>query len=141
MTAAGPIISSGSELGNFPVMAEPPAKNCVACGRVMEWRKKWERSWDEVRYCSSACRRRGVRPVDRELETAILQLLTDRARGASICPSDAARAVGGAEWRSLMEPSRAAGRRLQIDGRVVVMQAGRPVDPSTAKGPIRIRLS
>jgi hypothetical protein len=122
-------------------MAEPLAKNCIACGRVMEWRKKWERSWDEVRYCSAACRRRGVRPVDRELEAAILQLLAERAQGASICPSEAARVVGGAEWRPLMEASRAAGRRLQVDGRVDIMQAGRLVDPSTAKGLIRIRLS
>lgn len=122
-------------------MAEPLAKNCIACGRVMQWRKKWERSWDEVRYCSAACRRRGVRPVDRELEAAILQLLAERSRGASICPSEAARVVGGAEWRPLMEASRAAGRRLQADGRVDIMQAGRLVDPSTAKGPIRIRLS
>lgn len=107
----------------------------------MQWRKKWERSWEEVRYCSSACRRQGVRTVDCELEAAILQLLFDRARGASICPSEAARVVGGAEWRPLMEASRAAGRRLQNDGQVVITQAGRPVDPSTAKGPIRIRLS
>jgi len=26
------------------------------------WRKKWESDWDNVRYCSDACRRRG--PVE-----------------------------------------------------------------------------
>jgi hypothetical protein len=36
-----------------------PSKPCVACGRQMIWRKRWERSWDEVRYCSDACRRAG----------------------------------------------------------------------------------
>jgi hypothetical protein len=32
-------------------------KVCTACGRPFEWRKKWERVWDEVRYCSERCRR------------------------------------------------------------------------------------
>lgn len=107
----------------------------------MRWRKKWERSWDEVRHCSDACRRRGVRPVDTDLETAIMSLLAAQPRGATICPSEAAKAVGGDEWESLGEPARAAGRRLCADGRVVITQGGRRVDPSTAKGPIRIGLS
>ena len=122
------------------VVPEPAPKICVSCGREMAWRKKWARSWDEVRHCSDACRRRGVRSVDRELERAILSLLSDRSRGATICPSEAARTVGGDDWRLLMEPSRAAARRLHGEGRAVVTQGGRPVDPSTAKGPIRIRL-
>jgi hypothetical protein len=105
----------------------------------MAWRKKWERSWDEVRYCSDACRRRGVGQVDRELDAAILSLLSERSPSATICPSEAARAVGGDDWRPLMEPARAAARRLQAAGHVVITQGGRPVDPSRAKGPIRIR--
>lgn len=34
-----------------------PSKDCVACGRPMAWRRKWEKVWDEVKYCSDACRR------------------------------------------------------------------------------------
>jgi hypothetical protein len=34
-----------------------PAKPCAACGRPMTWRKRWERCWDQVRYCSERCRR------------------------------------------------------------------------------------
>lgn len=122
-------------------MAVTETKTCVVCGRTMQWRKKWERSWDEVRHCSAACRRRGVTAIDHELESTILQLLESRARGASICPSEAARAVGGDDWDSLMEPARAAARRLAADGRVEITQQHRVVDPSTAKGPIRIRLT
>ncbi len=119
------------------------SKTCVVCGRTIEWRKKWERNWDSVRYCSDACRRRRVRPVDHELASAILTLLDDRVAGATICPSEAARMVadGGAavEWRNLMEPTRAAARRLVASGDIEIIQRGRPVDPSTAKGPIRLR--
>lgn len=35
-----------------------PAKPCMVCGRQMTWRKRWERVWDEVRFCSNACRLR-----------------------------------------------------------------------------------
>ena len=116
------------------------SKTCVACGRRIEWRKKWARDWDAVKYCSDACRRRGVSPVDQQLENTILDLLAQRGRDKTICPSDAARAVGTDDtWRELMEPARRAARRLVDRGEVEITQAGHVVDPSTAKGPIRIR--
>ena len=34
-----------------------PSKPCVACGRPMSWRRRWARTWSEVKYCSDACRR------------------------------------------------------------------------------------
>lgn len=120
-------------------MTAPVSKPCVSCGRTITWRRKWERDWDEVRYCSTACRRAGVSPTDRALEQAVLALLAARAGGATICPSEAARAVGGEAWRELMEPVRAAARRLVVAGEVEVTQRGSVVDPSTAKGPIRVR--
>lgn len=83
-------------------------KTCASCGRRMEWRKAWAKNWDEVRYCSAACRKRKVRAVDRELEAAILGLLDQRAGGATICPSEAAKLVGSPDWRELMEPARCA---------------------------------
>ena len=79
--------------------------------------------------------------MDAQLEAAILQLLHARARGATICPSEAAKAVAPDDWRELMEPSRRAARRLVVAGTVEITQGGRVVDPSTAKGPIRVRLT
>jgi hypothetical protein len=35
-----------------------PSKPCAVCGRPMSWRRAWAKNWDEVRYCSDACRRR-----------------------------------------------------------------------------------
>lgn len=97
-----------------------------------------------MRYCSASCRKHGVTAVDAQLEQTILELLDSRARSATICPSDAARIVGASAanpdgWRDLMEPARRAARRLVNAGDVVITQGGRIVDPSTAKGPIRIR--
>ena len=122
-------------------MTTPLEKDCVVCGRTITWRKKWARSWDEVRYCSDACRKRGIQPVDQQLETAIMDLLTQRPRNATISPDDAAQLVVGADWERVAEPARAAARRLSVEGRVVITQDGRRVDPSTAKGPFRIGLT
>ena len=130
-------------------MSAPAPKSCASCGRTITWRKAWVRDWEQVRYCSDACRKRRIRTVDRDLEAAILALLDVRARSASICPSEAARAVADARgagdgdpeqaWRGLMEPARRAARRLVARGEVQIIQRGRVVDPSSAKGPIRIR--
>lgn len=120
--------------------ARGETKTCVACGRTMQWRKAWARSWDDVRYCSQGCRRRKVSDADRALEQVILRLLDERAAGATICPSEAARVVAGeGDWRALLEPVRCAARRLVAVGQVEITQGGRVVDPSTAKGAIRIR--
>lgn len=114
-------------------------RSCAVCGRRIEWRRKWADDWEHVRYCSKGCRRRGIRPVDGELESAITGLLDRRRGGATICPSEAARAVDPEGWRELMEPARMAARRLVDAGRVEIVQKGAVVDPSTAKGPVRIR--
>lgn len=120
-------------------MTDRPTKPCAACGRTITWRRRWERDWEAVRYCSDACRRAGISTTDLALERTVLSLLAARAAGATICPSEAARAVGGDGWRDLMEPARAASRRLVASGDVEITQRGRVVDPSTAKGPIRVR--
>jgi hypothetical protein len=81
-----------------------------------------------------------VDDVPARLEHAILDLLSRRREGATICPSDAARAVGTADdWRSLMQPARDAAARLVSRGEVEVTQGGSVVDVATARGPLRIR--
>ncbi|MCH2082817.1 MAG: DUF2256 domain-containing protein [Saprospiraceae bacterium] len=32
-----------------------PQKVCPVCKRPFTWRKKWERDWENVKYCSKAC--------------------------------------------------------------------------------------
>lgn len=114
---------------------------CAVCGRGITWRRKWARDWESVKYCSDACRSRGLSSRDRQVEQAIVDLLEHRAVGASICPSEVARALFAEEdWRVEMERVRMAARRLQRAGRIQIVQKGRPVDPSKAKGPIRLRL-
>ncbi|MEZ5949102.1 MAG: DUF2256 domain-containing protein [Planctomycetaceae bacterium] len=40
-----------------------PTKICPACNRPFAWRKKWAKVWDQVKYCSEACKKqRGTNP-------------------------------------------------------------------------------
>ena len=120
-------------------MSGRQAKTCRVCGRRMEWRRKWADCWDEVHICSKACRKQGVGKLDLALEHAILGIL--KSRTGSMCPSEAARRVYPTGWRDEMERCRRAARRLVARGEIVITQRGRVVDPSTAKGPIRLERS
>ena len=77
-------------------------------------------------------------PDDR-LVAAIRELLDVRGEGKTICPSEAARAVGGEKWRDLMQPARDAAQRLVDGGEVEITQRGEVVDVATVRGPVRIR--
>ena len=39
-----------------------PEKICPVCQRSFAWRKKWERDWPQVKYCSERCKRQGKKP-------------------------------------------------------------------------------
>ncbi|MDC3178357.1 DUF2256 domain-containing protein [Pelagibacteraceae bacterium] len=32
-----------------------PSKICIVCNKPFTWRKKWERDWENVLYCSKKC--------------------------------------------------------------------------------------
>jgi hypothetical protein len=83
----------------------------------------------------------GGRPAATRLR-AILALAQHRGPNSSICPSDAARAVGGHDWRDLTAQSRSIAFALARDGDVENTQRGAVVDPDQpSRGPIRIRVS
>lgn len=76
------------------------------------------------------------------LEAAVLALARKRAPAKTICPSDAARAVGGERWREDMDLARDVVRDLAASGAVEVLQRGEPVPVDAEwKGPIRVRLA
>ena len=78
--------------------------------------------------------------MNQRLRAAILDLAQQRGRDKTICPSDAARAVGGENWRDLMDDARDIARELARSGDVEISQKGEVLDPdATWRGPIRIR--
>jgi hypothetical protein len=81
-----------------------------------------------------------AQPDDETIRRAIGTLLRARRPGGSICPSDAARALGVTEWRLLMPRVRAVAAAMADAGELVVTQKDAIVDARTARGPIRLRL-
>ena len=81
-----------------------------------------------------------MEPTREQAEAAILDLLARRDPGKTICPSDAARALGGDDgFRPLMPLVRDAARALVAERRIEVTQSGEPVDLDAARGAIRLR--
>ncbi len=82
-------------------------------------------------------------PDDDRIAEAILKLCAMRGVGKTICPSEAARDVtaDGGDWRTQMDRVRLIGSKLMEQGRIEITQRGHPVQPETAKGPIRFALS
>lgn len=78
---------------------------------------------------------------DEAIEAAILRLVGAARPGASVCPSEVARALaaGEAAWRALLPAVRRVAAELAREGRLRVTQRGSEVDPLTARGPIRLR--
>lgn len=37
--------------------ANLPSKICEVCELSFNWRKKWKKNWDDVKYCSEKCRK------------------------------------------------------------------------------------
>jgi len=70
---------------------------------------------------------------------AIRGLLAQRATGATICPSEAARALDPDAWRARIDEVREAAFALADAGEIEVTQHGAVVDGRTARGPVRLR--
>ncbi|MBC7387035.1 MAG: DUF2256 and DUF3253 domain-containing protein [Cryobacterium sp.] len=116
----------------------PESKNCLLCGREMTWRKKWEKNWNEVRYCGEKCRR-DKNTLREGHETEILNLLAQRAHSATICPSEVLPPAFKQDAEK-MELVRQAARRLVHQGKIEILQKGQVIEPSKFRGPIRLRL-
>ena len=82
-------------------------------------------------------------PPDKlQIEDAINALLQKRGPGKSICPSEVARDLAGdREWRELMGPVRLVAIDLMRQGKLIITQRGKVVDPDNFRGPVRLRQS
>lgn len=76
---------------------------------------------------------------DATIATALRELAARRGPGRTFCPSEAARALA-AEWRPLLPEVRRVAADLQRRGDLQAYQRGRPVDPASARGAIRLGL-
>lgn len=77
------------------------------------------------------------------IRECVIELLEHRNEDATICPSEAARILGGelkVEWRDLMRSVRDVAAKMADQGSIDIVQSGRPVNIHDARGPVRLRL-
>lgn len=60
--SCGAIQGDGATIARMKMRqkSQLPVKTCAHCGLPFTWRKKWERDWEQVKYCSQRCRRSGA---------------------------------------------------------------------------------
>ncbi|MBU0748833.1 MAG: DUF3253 domain-containing protein [Gammaproteobacteria bacterium] len=80
--------------------------------------------------------------TDADIEERIFALLSARQPGATICPSEVARALAprGGAWRDHMPQVRQVAQALAQQDRLKVTRGGVPVDATAPGGPIRLGL-
>lgn len=77
------------------------------------------------------------------LDETILRLVNARGSARTVCPSEVAREIAGADekrWRLLMKPVRERAVRLAKAGRIEIRRKGKTVDPDAFKGIYRLAL-
>lgn len=115
-------------------------KICFSCGRPMKWRKSWEKNWDNIRYCSDACRKQRLEKNGNFIQERILSLATERGAEKSLCPSEVARSLWPSDWEEHMEEVRRVARLLHDKSLIEITQKGQVVKDLNFKGPIRLRI-
>ena len=81
-----------------------------------------------------------MKKTDENYENQIVQLLNQRGDGKTICPSEVL-SPEEKQNKEKMELVRQAARRLVAKGHILITQKGQIVDPSLAKGAIRLKLN
>ena len=76
-----------------------------------------------------------------DVSQAIIIMATLRGPDKTVCPSEIARALFPGDWRKHMNEVRASAIELQLEGKVIITQKGKPVDVDKIKGPVRIRIN
>ena len=118
--------------------SQKETKLCASCGRSFGYQKRWEKTWEDVRYCSSSCRKDKFEKRDSKFEEAILRHLTEQKQFIDLAEIE--KDFESENYRNLRERIRRAARRLVAKGKIDILQKGKVVEASTAKGPIEVRL-
>lgn len=117
------------------------SKTCLWCYRPFDFRKKWEKTWEKVKYCSEDCRansknKKKILERDRLISKTI-EMVEER-KPKSLCPSEVVRQLFE-DWKPQMEPVRQVCRLLHLEKKLKITQNRKRVEDLNFKGPIRIQ--
>ncbi len=112
------------------------SKICLSCGREMTYRKKWEKNWDEVKYCSDECRRNKNKYDFRE---TILNALNQATTKSILSVEDVIKTLDSTT-PDTVEHIRRSVRLLYHEKKIEVLQNNKIIDGGNFKGAISFRL-
>ncbi|WP_348270787.1 DUF2256 domain-containing protein [Rhizobium sp. Root1204] len=52
-----PVTGKVTLMADLVKKTDLPTKTCMSCSRPLKWRRKWAKTWDEVKFCFERCRR------------------------------------------------------------------------------------
>ena len=116
------------------------AETCTVCGEVISEPADWGPAWLNSRYCSEPCSERRLGRLDYRLQEAILQLLGRCPEGHPVSAAELARFGDRLGWRSLVQLTCNAGRRLAAKDMVEVESSGSEETPHWSAEDVRYRL-
>ena len=87
-------------------------KTCISCGLSFSFRKKFEKDWDEIKYCSKKCRKNKLEKSDKEIEDFILEFARGLYPPKAIQARTISRTYFGIHWKKFHQRVLAAIRRL-----------------------------
>lgn len=97
------------------------------------------RKWQPDKVGLEAVAMTSMPVTDQQIRDAITALLESRQPPATICPSEAARALAPDDWRPLMPQVRAVAVIMAKTGVLDIRQGGKTVRPDEPiRGPIRL---
>jgi len=160
-TSCSPIVASRREPPSLarPASRSPTPASAARSRRARSWpicasRAMWsaDRRRSPRRIARASCRRsmkrwcgwRGAEagfamPTNGlDPRSIIVKLVAGRGPDKTICPSEAARVIGGEDWREAMPVIHAAARALAKEGAVELRQGGEPCGSEGIVGPYRI---
>ena len=102
--------------------------------------RKWtDRPYQQTTCCPGRVTITAMQLTDEQVREVISDLLAARQPSATICPSEAARALAPDAWRLLMPQVRTVAIAMATEGVLDIRQSGRTVAPDVPlRGPIRL---
>ena len=74
------------------------------------------------------------------IETAILNKIAALEPGKSIEPAEVAKELQPEQWQRMLPKVRAIALSLMRQGKLTITKKGKPIDPASFRGVIRLRL-
>ena len=109
-------------------------KHCLSCGRPFSEQKRWEKNWDEVKYCSQKCRTNKWDKKFKDLAQFILN-------NGHLNNHEIEENYFQKKNKNSSEIVKSVCRRLHLSGEITILQKGKPISSTNFRGKYDIKIN